>query len=153
MPTVPLRAFSLLLLAACSAREPSACKGFAERELGITGEEYRPCAADILATLDSLSPRLQALVAGDEAAGREARPHFRALRAMVEETGIPSDYRSMRSSTVIVKWPEASMRAFNSAAFDATVQYGAVLTYPNDDNFRQGVRAHDEARRAYGQIH
>ena len=72
---------------------------------------------------------------------------------MVEETGIPSDYRSTRSSTVLVKWPEASMRAFNSAVFEATVQYGAVLAYPNPDNFQQGMRAQEEARRAYSGIH
>lgn len=145
--------FPLLFLAACSAGEPSACEGFADRELGITGEEYRPCATAILATLDSLRPRLQALAAGDVAAGNEARPHYRVLQALVEETGIPGDFRSTQSSTVIVKWPEASMRAFNSAAFEATVQYGAVLAYPNDDNFQQGVRAQEEARRAYSGIH
>ena len=145
--------FPFLFLAACSSGESSACAGFADRELGITGEEYRPCAAAILATLDSLRPRVQALATGDVAAGKEARPHYRALQAMIEETGIPSDYRSMQSSTVIVKWPEASMRAFNSAVFDAMVQYGAVLAYPNDDNFQQGVRAQEEARRAYSQIH
>jgi hypothetical protein len=143
----------LLLLAACGGSEPIACEGFADRELGITGAEYRPCAAAILATLDSLRPRVQALAAGDVAAGDEARPHYRALQAMIKETGIASDYRSTRSSTVLVKWPEASMRAFNSAAFTATVQYGAVLAFPNDDNFQQGVRAQEEARRAYGGIH
>jgi hypothetical protein len=143
----------LLFLAACGGGEPTACEGFADRELGITGAEYRPCAAAILATLDSLRPPLQLLVTGDEAAGRSARVHYRALQAMIKETGIASDYRSTRSSTVLVKWPEASMRAFNSAAFAATVQYGAVLAFPNDDNFQQGVRSQEEARRAYGGIH
>jgi hypothetical protein len=142
----------ILLVAACGGREPGPCDGFADRELGITGEEYRPCAADILAALDSVRPRLQALVAGDEAAGEEARPYYREIRAMFDDTGILSDYRSMQSSTVIVKWPEAPLRAFNSAAFDAAVQYGAVLAFPNDDNYQQAVRAHEEARRAYSQI-
>jgi hypothetical protein len=58
----------------------------------------------------------------------------------------------MRSSTVIVKWPDASTREFNSAAFDATMQYGAVLAHPNHDNLRQGVAAHEEARRAYSRM-
>jgi hypothetical protein len=152
--TVPItnRVLLILLVAACGGREPGPCDGFADRELGITGEEYRPCATDILAALDSLRPRLQTLVAGDEAAEREARSHYRTLRALVNETGIHGDYLSMRSSTVIVKWPEVSTRAFNSAAFDASGQYGSVLAYPNDDNFQQGVRAHEEARRAYSQI-
>ena len=62
------------------------------------------------------------------------------------------DYRSMRSSTVIVKWPEASTREFNSAAFAATVQYGAVLAHPNDDNLRQAVEAHEDARSAFARM-
>jgi hypothetical protein len=142
----------LLFVVACGGAEPGACDGFADRTLGITGQEYRPCATEILHGLDSLRPRLQSLVAGDAAAGEDARAHYRPLRARIEATGIMGDYRSMRSSTVIMKWPESSIRAFNSAAFDATLQYGAVLAYPNDDNLGQGMRAHEEARRAYGQI-
>jgi hypothetical protein len=38
-------------------------------------------------------------------------------------------------------------RVFDLAA--AMVQYGAVLSYPNADNFGQGVRAHEEARRYF----
>lgn len=141
-----------MLVVACGGGEPGACDGFSERELGIKGEEYRPCATQILSALDSLRPKLQELVEGDESVGSDARSRYRELRAMIDATGTPNDFRSMESSTVIVKWPEASMRAFNSAAFAATVQYSAVLAYPNDDNLRQGVQAHEEARRAYGQI-
>jgi hypothetical protein len=145
-------ALLLLFVAACAGAEPGACDGFADRTIGITGEEYHPCATEILDTLDSLRPPLQSLVAGDAAAGEDARDQYRSLRARIEATGIMEDYRSMRSSTVIVKWPESPIRAFNSAVFDATLQYGAVLAYPNDDNLGQGMRAHEEARRAYGQI-
>ena len=141
-----------MLVVACGGGEPGACDGFSDRELGIKGEEYRPCATEILSALDSLRPKLQELVEGDESVGPDARSRYRELRAMIDATGIPNDFRSMESSTVIVKWPEASMRAFNSAAFAAAVQYSAVLAYPNDDNLRQGVQAHEEARRAYGQI-
>jgi hypothetical protein len=103
--------------------------------------------------MDSLRPRLEALVDGDESAGDEARARFHQLRAALEATGIEDDFRSLESSTVIVKWPEASLRAFNTAAFTASVQYGAVLAFPNADNLQQGIRAHEDARRAYGQIH
>lgn len=145
-------------MAACAIGEPSACEGFADRELGITGQEYRPCAGEILAALDALRPRLQALVAGDSVAPGDSAEHdetrsgYRDLRDLLGETGIEGDYRSMESSTVIVKWPDGATREFNSAAFEAVVQYGAVLAYPNDDNLRQGVDAHERARRAYGRI-
>ena len=142
----------LLLLAACRS-EISACDGFDERALGITGEEYRPCAGEILAALDSLEPQLHALVEQrDTGAGDEARTRHRDLEALIDDTGIEGDYRSFESSTVIVKWPEAALRQFNRAAFEAAVQYSAVLAYPNDDNLDQGVKAHEEARRAYDQI-
>jgi hypothetical protein len=142
-----------LSLLACASGEPSTCDGFDDRQLGITGEEYRPCAGEILATLDSLEPQLQALVAGGDAAPDEdARDHYRALKEHLRRTGIEADYRSFESSTVIVKWPDGATRQFNRAAFEAAVQYGAVLAYPNDDNLGQGVKAHEEARRAYGQI-
>lgn len=142
----------LVFVAACGGAEPRACD-FADRTIGITGKEYRPCATEILEALDSLRPQLQNLVAGDAAEGEDVRAQYRSLRDRIEATGIMDDYRSMRSSTVIVKWPESPIRAFNSAVFDATLQYGAVLAYPNDDNLGQGMRAHEEARRAYGQIH
>ena len=139
-------------MTACGRGSPDVCEAFADRELGITGAEYRVCAGAILAELDSIRPKVEALSAGDRAGGREASSSYRSLRSLVEDTGIFDDYRSMRSSTVIVKWPEASTREFNSAAFNATIQYGAVLAHPNDDNLRQGVEAHEVARRAYARM-
>ena len=137
---------------ACGSGSADVCEAFADRDLGITGPEYRPCAGAILATLDSIRPKLEALTAGDRDGAGEASSSYRSLRSLVEDTGIFDDYRSMQSSTVIVKWPEASTREFNSAAFHATVQYGAVLAHPNDDNLRQGVAAHEVARRAYARL-
>lgn len=142
-------ALAIVLLGACSGDESGACEGYADRNLGITGTEYRSCAGEILAELDEVRPRLESLVAGERTAATEARRHYDALRDRIDATGIMDDYRSMRSSTVVVKWPESSTRDFNSAALDATVRYGAVLAFPNDDNLQQGIRAHEEARLAY----
>ena len=139
-------------MTACGRGSPDFCEAFADRELGITGAEYRPCAGAILGELDSIRPKVEALAAGDAARAEGASSRYRALRAMVEDTGIFDDYRSMQSSTVIVKWPEAPTREFNSAAFMATVQYGAVLAHPNDDNLRQGIEAHEVAQRAYARM-
>ena len=139
-------------MTACGRGSPDVCEAFADRELGITGAEYRPCAGAILSELDSIRPKVEALAAGDAARSEGASSRYRALRALVEDTGIFDDYRSMQSSTVIVKWPEAPTREFNSAAFMATVQYGAVLAHPNDDNLRQGIVAHEVAQRAYARM-
>jgi hypothetical protein len=139
-------------MTACGSGSADVCDAFANRDLGITGGEYRPCAGAILAELDSIRPKLEALAAGDAARAEGASSRYRALRALVEDTGIFEDYRSTKSSTVIVKWPEAPTREFNSAAFTATVQYGAVLAHPNDDNLRQGIEAHEDARSAYARM-
>jgi hypothetical protein len=141
----------LLLVCACRTAEPTVCDGFADRKLAITGAEYRSCAGEILAALDSIEPPLRVIVSekanDDERAA--ARRAYGRLRLLIRQTGIESDYRSMRPGTVIMKWPEGPVSAFNQAAFQATVQYMAVLSYPNADNFGQGVKAHEEARRFY----
>ncbi len=155
---MPLRCFSFLALFLLACRgepaEQSACQGFADRKLGITGAEYQPCATQILAALDSLQPHLQAMIDADaDGPGRDAaRQAYGRLRALVRQTGIEDDYRSFRPGTVIVKWPDGEVAAFNSAVFEAMVQYMAVLGHPNEDNFGQGKRAHEEARRYYRQI-
>ena len=146
---VKIRALALAYLAACGGAESSACDGFAERNLAILGSEYRPCAGEILAELDALRPLLEEIVAGETANAAEARRHYESLDDRVDATGIMDDYRSMRPSTVVVKWPETSTRAFNQAAFDAMVRYEAVLAFPSEDVLGQGIRAHDQARQAY----
>jgi hypothetical protein len=152
------RCFPLLavFLLACRSEpaEPSACQGFADRELGIKGAEYRPCATQLLAALDSLEPHLRSIVSDspDEIERDAASSAYKTLRTLVRQTGIEDDYRSMRPGTVIVKWPDGDVSAFNSAVFKAMVQYMAVLAHPNEDNFGQGKKAHEEARNYYRQI-
>lgn len=152
---VPRRRFVLLpflfVAGACGSGEPTACDGFADRKLAIGSAEYRACAGEILEALDALEPPLRAIVSG-KATDEErdaARQAYGKLRTRIRRTGIEADYRSMNPGTVTIKWPDGSVSAFNSAAFKATFQYAAVLSYPNADNFGQGVRAHEEARRYY----
>ena len=144
----------VLAAAACAGAEPTACDSFADRKLAINAAEYRACAAEIMAALDATEKPLRAIVAGKADAGDRdvCRRAYEKLRLRIRRTGIEDDYRSMRPGTVIVKWSDASVSAFNSAAVTAWVQYGAVLAYPNADNFAQGVRAHEEARRYYRAI-
>lgn len=143
----------LCLLSGCATDEPTACDGFADRKLGIKVAEYRDCAGEILAALDAIEPRLQAIVAerGTDDDRREARQAYKKLAILIRKTGIESDYRS-RPEALTMKWPEGPISAFNSGAVHASVQYMAVLNYPNADNFGQGVRAHEQARRCYREM-
>lgn len=153
-----MRLFALLpllfVVGACHADKPSACAGFAARKLAITGAEYRGCAGEILAALDAIEPQLRAIVSRTASADERetARRAYKTLRARIRETGIEADYRSIRPGNKIIKWPDGSVREFNYSVFTAAVQYGAVLDYPNADNFGQGVRAHQDARRGYRAI-
>lgn len=152
-----------LLLPACSGTQEgsSACEGFADREMGITGAEYRSCAGEIVVALDSLRPHLEAYMHGDDEARERARPHYRKLRGLIRQIGIEDDYRSLEAGTVTVKWPDGEVRAFNSAVFQASVMYTAALASGGADkvgagtrdNLQQGVKAHVDARRFHGQIH
>jgi hypothetical protein len=143
----------LFVFGACTTTEPKACDGFADRKLAITGAEYRGCAGEILTALDALNPLVQAVMSDKADAGKRdaARREYRRLRTLIQRTGIEADYWGT-SATIMIKWPDEAVSAFNSAAHRAAVQYGAVLAYPNADNFGQGVQAHQDARRCYRNI-
>ena len=136
--------------AACVSTESTACDGFAERKLAINAKEYRACAGEIMDALDAVEKPLRAIVAGKASSDdRDAcRAAYEKLRLRIRRTGLEDDYRS-RPGTVLERWSSGDVSAFNSAASTASVQYSAVLAYPNADNFAQGVRAHEEARRYY----
>lgn len=139
-----------LVVQACVKAESTRCDGFANRKLAVTGAEYQACAGEILAALDALEPPLRAVA--QERASREeqeaARQAYARLRMLIRRTGMERDFMG-DSGTIAMKWPEAAVQGFNRAAFHAAVQYGSALGYPNEDNFDQGSRAHDDARRYY----
>ena len=140
----------LLAVGACSTTDRTDCDGFADRKLAISGAEYRGCAGEILAALDTVEPLLQTIVSGTANKDERdaARREYRKLRTLIRRTGMERDFWGT-SATIMIKWPDAAVSAFNTAAHGAAVQYGAVLDYPNADNFGQGVRAHQDARRYY----
>jgi hypothetical protein len=129
--------------------EPSACDGLAERRMVITREEYTPCAAEMIAALHRLRPAVEEVLAGDAEARSSAKEALQALRGLVRKSGVEADTRSVRTGELVERWPDGRMRAFNHSVFDALVQYGAVLQYPNEDNFREGIKAQDGATEFY----
>jgi hypothetical protein len=150
----PVLLLFLSLAAACAGEEPSACSVFRDRKLAITGSEYRSCATEIMGALDEIESPLRKVVngGGTDAERDAARNAYRRLSSLIRQTGIEADYRSMRPGTELTKWPDSSVSSFNLSAFTAKVQYMAVLAHPNADNFAQGVKAHDDARRYYRSI-
>lgn len=139
-----------VIAGACVTREPTACDGFADRKLAINAQEYRACAGEIMDALDAVEKPLRAIVAGKASDDdRDAcRTAYEKLRLRIRRTGMEDDYVS-RPGTTLERWSNGYVSAFNRAASHASVQYSAVLAYPNADNFAQGVRAHEEARQQY----
>lgn len=152
-PLPPLFFGSMLILSCeMGASGGSACEGLSDRRMGITREEYRPCAGEIIATLDALRLELERIADGDTAALSTARSISRELRALIRQTGIEADYRSFRPGVVFERWPDGDLRAFNGYAFDATFQYSTFLTGSFDrtsSRLDEGVKAHEGARDAY----
>ena len=146
-----------LLALACTPSPPveTACDGIADRELGITSAEYAPCAAELLATLDSLESHLQRIVVrGDSTADSGARAAYERLRLLMQRVGFQADIRreTVGPGQRIERWPDAAMRQFNTEVGTAAAQYMSALNYPNDGNLQEGSRRHELARQAYSRF-
>ena len=129
--------------------EPSACDGLAERRMAITREEYTPCAAEMMAALDRLRPAVEEVLAGDAEARSSAKEALQTLRGLLRKSGVEADTRSVRTGELVERWPNGRMRAFNYSVSHALAQYGAVLQYPDEGNFREGREAQDDAAEFY----
>lgn len=147
-----------LLSLGCSraVSEPSACDGLIEKTIGITREEYSPCAGEILATLDSLEPPLRRFVLrGDEEARTQAETHYKRVRHLMDEVGFTADvWREAREGAgrTVERWPDGAMRQFNSEVGIATAQYMSALESPNDASLKEGQRRHATAGSAYARF-
>ena len=146
-----------MVLLACGKASPgeSACDGLSDRRMGITREEYLPCAGEIIGALDTLRVQLDAILDGDTTILARARDTSRELNARIRETGIDADYRSLRAGTVVERWPDGDLRAFNHSVFDAAFHYSTFLAGRSDRTayrFEEGIKAHEQARDAYRQI-
>jgi hypothetical protein len=135
---------------------PSTCDGLIRKTIGITREDYSPCAGEILAALDSLETELRRSVfSGDEEAGPDAEAHYKRLRYLMREVGFTADvWREAREGAgrKVERWPDSTMRRFNTEVGTATAQYMSALGRPNDANLKEGQRHHTVARQAYARF-
>ncbi len=58
----------------------------------------------------------------------------------------------MGSVELVLRWPDSSMRSFNSEVLGAASQFIAALSYPEEGNLIEGSRHYELARRAYSQF-
>lgn len=152
---LPLAAVLAALATGCpgSGTAPAtACDGLEERRLDITPEEYRPCAGEIIATLDSLQRHLERLIVdGDSRARSEAERAHAHLRLLLDKVGLRAEtFRELRGEgRTVERWPDATLRRFNEAISDAASKYTSTLRHPNRGNLEEGTRSHERARREF----
>ena len=143
------------LIVACGEGPEGAspCDGFAKK-VGITPQEYGPCASEIISTLDLLQLQLRTLIAGRSQIEPEALKTYRHLKYLIREVGIWKDARRgiIHSEKVIERWSDERLIIFNTNAAGAEAQYMSALGHPNEGNLKEGSRLHEEAIRWYQDI-
>jgi len=147
----------LPLVVGCAgpAAGPTACDGLADRTLAITRTDYSACAGEILGALEEFEGPLQRFVAGDAAAKDPAESASRRLAHLMRQVDLQADaWREVKGGAgrTVERWPDASMREFNSDVVNASAQLNAALRFPNQDNLQQGSRLHAGARNAYSRF-
>jgi hypothetical protein len=116
------------------------CKGLVYKEYGLSQEEYQPCAAAMVAALDSTEQHLVALFNGEKGARSKAWREVRLLKKMIALAG----GRKMFGES----WDDESLNRLNRAIANACWQYEAATLAPgNRTDFENGRRNHAEATR------
>jgi hypothetical protein len=110
-----------MLTAACSALadEKTACDGLVYTEAGLTRAQYLPCAAEIMDSLDRLSPQVDAMVAGSEAARSEATLTLSRLGRLLSKAG---GHRNM-----LERWSDRPLNDLNLSIWNTYSHHQACL--------------------------
>lgn len=114
------------------------CEGLVYKEYGLSQDEYRPCAAAMVAALDRTEQHLLAVFNGEEGDRSKALREVRLLSKMIALAG----GRKMFSES----WDDESLNRLNRAIANACWQYEAATLAPgNHVDFEKGRRNHAEA--------
>lgn len=144
---IVLACSALSLACVGSAGEQTACSRLADRKIGITGEEFRPCATEIMAALDTLQRQLRHMSQGDSTARPQAREANRRLGRLLRQVDVKQPVALAK-----LRWPGQATGSFYSYARVAAQNYSGTLRRWDDGSFREGSRLHAKARSSYQQI-
>ena len=121
-----------------------ACDTLVYKEIGLAREAYLPCAGEILALMDELKPlAVTAIEEGDRESRKTARRAYRKLRKLVKKAG---------GKKMMEEWQDHRLNDLSQAIWKAYTYYWAVTRSPNDVDFQDAERNHDEARRLYDSL-
>lgn len=157
----------MALILSCGERSPSPCDNLAEKKMGITREEYLPCASEIMAVLDRLRQQVKAIRDGNKEVWSHAKQSNQELKTLMRKVGIDLDH--LNPVKLVEKWPDWELRALNHYIFQASFCYYTVLTSESQASrfgtekrsefikasniyFEKGEKAYEEASSVYRRI-
>ena len=149
---------AMFAVGGCHAWTRTACDAIGERRSAITAQEYRPCAAALMAALENVRPPVRRFVTGDASARPSALEAWQHLDLLVARSGFPRDVTSF-SGRSIERWPDSDMRGFNSAVLQAAFAYHTALEVGenlpasyNEEYFDKASGFHDDAEALYSDL-
>ncbi len=116
-----------LALAGCASNTRSACEGMVYKESGLTREQFRPCATEMVKQLDRAQSALE--VMADKSRPSAARTEAR--RECLAATGdLTRLLRAAGGSTKLTaRWDDARLNEFSLAAMGAREYYTMICYY------------------------
>ena len=142
-PSAPVALFPLFiatLLINCSGNRGTACDNLVYKEEGLTRTEFLPCAAEMIATMDKMDARMEAVLKGDKRARAEARAQYDELAELIRRAG---------GRNLVERWQDESLNRLNVRIWNAYTSYQGALLYPNDVDAKAAKRSKEEARKIY----
>jgi hypothetical protein len=114
-------------LTACTPTSRSACEGMVYKESGLTREQFRPCAAEMVKQLDRAQSALEMMA-------DKSRPSAARSEARRECIAAASDLtRSLRaaggSTKLMARWDDVRLNEFSFAVISAKDYYTMVCYY------------------------
>ena len=131
---------TLTLLTGCSGIHRSACDNLVYKEEGLTRTEFLPCAGEMLATMDKLDARMDAVLKGDKRARAEASGYYDEIGDLIRKAG---------GRNMLERWQDEDLNRLNVRIWNAYGGYQAVLLYPNDADASTARGSKEEARSIY----
>jgi hypothetical protein len=127
-------------LGGCSPGRSSACAHLGYREGGLTRDQYLPCVAEMLSTMDALDAQMDAVLNGDKAARAKALIVYHRLGSQIRRAG---------GRKLLERWQDESLNDLNVKLWNAYTGYQGAIAMPNQPDADAARRNKDEARSLY----
>ena len=127
-------------LVGCAPGGSSTCDHLVYKEGGLTRDQYLPCVAAMLSTMDALDEQMQAVLNGDKVARARALVLYHRLGSQIRQAG---------GRRLLERWQDESLNDLNMKLMNAYAGYQGAIAIPNEPDAGSASRSKDEARSLY----